>query len=308
MATSFSSIYKRKEERIWRMLIFDGHGSHLSDEFLLLAWEKKILPFLFPSHTSHLLQPLDVGVFQPFKHWHQVCLHEAVAFGDIEFSKVEFLAAFEKMRKQTFKRSTILSAWKKAGLYPLQPDIVLNKMKLFDPPERPVTPPQQIYQPYQGPFQKTPSTRDRPAHQAYLETRLIDHYCDIQPITPGFYRSWKRFTRVSEPKILEGLLIKDREQQRIGAEQARLRRKQGSGKHVQKNGVIYVGTARSQIQERQEAVVNMASERQVKASERGWKRIMKTIQKDIKQWRNSRQTVYSYFQDYVLIELLDRVL
>jgi hypothetical protein len=45
------------------MLIFDGHGSHLSDEFLLFAWEKKILPFLFPAHTTHLLQPLDVGVF-----------------------------------------------------------------------------------------------------------------------------------------------------------------------------------------------------------------------------------------------------
>jgi hypothetical protein len=63
-------------------------------------------------------------------------------------------------------KSTILSAWKKAGLFPFQPTTVINKMKLFDAPERPVTPPQQTapYQPYQGPFQKTLATRDRPAH------------------------------------------------------------------------------------------------------------------------------------------------
>jgi len=51
------------------------------------------------------------------------------------------------MRKQTFKKTTILSAWKKAGLYPFQLDIVIDKMKLFNL-ERPITPPQQIYQPY----------------------------------------------------------------------------------------------------------------------------------------------------------------
>ncbi len=27
-------------------------------------------PFGLPSHTTHLLQPLDVCVFQPLKHWH----------------------------------------------------------------------------------------------------------------------------------------------------------------------------------------------------------------------------------------------
>jgi len=300
----FHRFTEAKKKGVWRMLIFDGHGSHLSDDFLLFAWEKKILPFLFPAHTTHLLQPLDVGVFQPFKHWHQICLHEAVAFGDIEFSKVEFLAAFEAMRKQTFKKTTILSAWKKAGLYPFQPDIVIDKMKLFNS-ERPITPPQQIYQPFQGPFQKTPATRDRPTHQTYLETRLTDHYCDIQPLTPGFYRSWRKFTRVTEPKILEGLLIKDREQERIKAEQARLQRKKGSSKHVQKSGVIYVGAARSQIQERLQEVKNMALERQRKKGDQLWKNMVKGITKHQKQWQNNRIQMISYFKNYVLIELLE---
>lgn len=116
----FHCFTEAKKKGVWRILVFDGHGPYLSDDFLLFACEKKILSLSFP---AHLLQPLDVGVFQPFKHWHEICLHEAVAFGDIEFSKVEFLAAFEVMRKHTFKRGTILSAWKKAGLYPFQPSI-----------------------------------------------------------------------------------------------------------------------------------------------------------------------------------------
>jgi hypothetical protein len=47
----------------YRMLIFDGHGSHLTPEFLDFCWQHHIRPFQLPPHTTHLLQPLDVGVF-----------------------------------------------------------------------------------------------------------------------------------------------------------------------------------------------------------------------------------------------------
>ena len=36
------------------------------------------------------------------------------------------------MRTRTFKQPTILSAWRKAGLYPFNPDIILSKMKNFE--------------------------------------------------------------------------------------------------------------------------------------------------------------------------------
>ncbi|KIM92662.1 hypothetical protein OIDMADRAFT_66409, partial [Oidiodendron maius Zn] len=52
----------------YRMLIFDGHGSHLTQEFLDFCWQHHIRPFQLPAHTTHLLQPLDVGVFQSLKH------------------------------------------------------------------------------------------------------------------------------------------------------------------------------------------------------------------------------------------------
>jgi DDE superfamily endonuclease len=52
----------------YRMLVFDGHRSYLTDEFTYYCWEHDIIPFRLPAHSTHLLQPLDIGVFQPFKH------------------------------------------------------------------------------------------------------------------------------------------------------------------------------------------------------------------------------------------------
>jgi hypothetical protein len=56
------------------LLIYDGHGSYEKYELLHLAKEHNILLFSLPSHTTHMLQPLDVGVFGPFAHtWHKQC-------------------------------------------------------------------------------------------------------------------------------------------------------------------------------------------------------------------------------------------
>jgi len=48
----------------YRMLIFDGHGSHITVPFLEYCEEHNIVPFCLPPHSTHLLQPLDIGCFQ----------------------------------------------------------------------------------------------------------------------------------------------------------------------------------------------------------------------------------------------------
>jgi transposase len=51
-----------------KALLLDSHISHTSDDFVITAAENNILIFTFPSHLTHILQPLDVGIFQPYKH------------------------------------------------------------------------------------------------------------------------------------------------------------------------------------------------------------------------------------------------
>ena len=49
------------------LLIQDGHSSHVSIELVELARKNDIYLLCLPSHTSHILQPLDVGCFKSFK-------------------------------------------------------------------------------------------------------------------------------------------------------------------------------------------------------------------------------------------------
>ena len=49
------------------LLIMDGHGTHMSIELIELARSSGVHLLCLPSHTTHILQPLDVGVFRSFK-------------------------------------------------------------------------------------------------------------------------------------------------------------------------------------------------------------------------------------------------
>jgi hypothetical protein len=51
----------------YRLLILDGHESHQSFNFERYCKDNKIIPLYMPPHSSHLLQPLDVGCFGPLK-------------------------------------------------------------------------------------------------------------------------------------------------------------------------------------------------------------------------------------------------
>jgi hypothetical protein len=89
---------------------------------------------------------LDITVFQPFKHWHKKTVEVAVRTGCINFNKVEFLHEIQSIRLRTFKKGMILSAWEKSGLFPLNPEIVLQKIL------RPQTPPPEESVPLSSPL------------------------------------------------------------------------------------------------------------------------------------------------------------
>jgi hypothetical protein len=51
----------------YRLLICDGHDSHISANLVNFCIRKHIDLILLPPHSSHLLQPLDVAIFGPLK-------------------------------------------------------------------------------------------------------------------------------------------------------------------------------------------------------------------------------------------------
>ena len=106
------------------LLIYDGHGSHTTDEMRKLAEEHNIELFCLLPHTTHHMQPLDVGVFGPLQwRWQEHC-DKVLKITDEEIRKVDFVKEYMAVRDEAFLPETITKAWKKSlGIYLLNPNI-----------------------------------------------------------------------------------------------------------------------------------------------------------------------------------------
>jgi hypothetical protein len=51
-----------------KVLLIDQHSSHMDPEFIIKTTAYNINPYPFLGHLTYVLQPLDVGVFQLYKH------------------------------------------------------------------------------------------------------------------------------------------------------------------------------------------------------------------------------------------------
>lgn len=50
-----------------RMLLLDGHVSHVNSHFLQRCIDYNLILVCLPPHTTHKLQALDKGIFGPYK-------------------------------------------------------------------------------------------------------------------------------------------------------------------------------------------------------------------------------------------------
>ena len=124
----FDQFTKNKRVGVWRMLLFDGYDNHLTREVLSYMECNKIISFCLLPHSTHLCQPLDVEVFQPFKHWHTEAIDTAMRQANGDYIRIDFLANFQAVHDRAFKISTIISAWEETGLIPYNPSIVLDRL------------------------------------------------------------------------------------------------------------------------------------------------------------------------------------
>lgn len=125
----FNKIIRTKIRGLFRLLLLNGFTSHVEYDFIEYAQNNKIILFSFPPHTIHILQPLNVVCFQPFKYYHGKAINTAVQTGDKEFLKVDFLTSFKAFHQQTFKESTVVSAFRKTGIVLYDPSKVLLSLQ-----------------------------------------------------------------------------------------------------------------------------------------------------------------------------------
>jgi len=81
-----------------------------------------------PSHSSHLLQPLDVGCFSPLKRAYSRQIEGLIRDHINHITKLEFLPAFYAAYKQSITKENICASFQGAGLVPHDPDRVIAKL------------------------------------------------------------------------------------------------------------------------------------------------------------------------------------
>jgi hypothetical protein len=87
---------KARLGRDWRLLIVDGHGSHLTKDFIDYCDTHRILLAVLPPHSTHTLQPLDVVMFKPLStaYTHHLTLHLQTTQGLVSIKKGDFFPLF----------------------------------------------------------------------------------------------------------------------------------------------------------------------------------------------------------------------
>ena len=84
-------IRQRHPPNEWVLLIVDGHNSHFSTDFIRTCESSKIELFGIPPHSTHLLQPLDVGLFSPLQHHYAIGIDNFARTHNEAINKRNFL-------------------------------------------------------------------------------------------------------------------------------------------------------------------------------------------------------------------------
>jgi hypothetical protein len=226
-----------------RLLILDGHESHQSLEFQELCRENNIFTLCMPPHSSHLLQPLDVGCFAPLKRAYSREVEDLIRHHINYITKLEFLPAFKIAFTRAFTTANICSAFQGAGLIPFQPDVVLLKL---DVQLRTPTPPTIVEAPWEA---RTPSNVRELEAQSTLIRERVQRHKSSSPAS--IIEAINQLKKGAEVMMLSAELMRDRITSLEKANEAASKRKQRKRKRIQREGVLTKGDGEDLLAQRE---------------------------------------------------------
>ncbi len=225
-----------------RLLIIDGHESHKSLAFQDLCEESNIITLCMPPHSSHILQPLDVGCFAPLKQAYKKELRGLADSHIHHIDKKAFLAAFKPVFNKAFSKKNILSSFRATGLVPHNPDVVLSRLEVQ--PRTP-SPPALGPTPWQP---KTPSNAWEIEAQTTLIVKRITDHKESSP--DSIIEMVLQVKKGSTLKVHSHTLLEARIANLEEANQAASERKKRKKKRIQKGGTLSQAEAEDIVEQR----------------------------------------------------------
>lgn len=105
----FDPLTKVRAGKKPRVLINDGFGTHESLELMKFCYQNNIILCRLPSHTSHKLQPCDVGVFGPLKIAYREEVERLYRGGSNMIGKQHFTLLYDRARRKAMTSRNIIS-------------------------------------------------------------------------------------------------------------------------------------------------------------------------------------------------------
>ncbi|SJX63542.1 related to transposase [Sporisorium reilianum f. sp. reilianum] len=99
----------------YRLLIIDGHRSHMMDAFCNAAWSRQIILLMLLAHATHIMQLLDVSIFGPLtgSYWRLV----AKAAEHVEgINKVQFGTFYTQAQEKVLTQHQARKAFSDCGM------------------------------------------------------------------------------------------------------------------------------------------------------------------------------------------------
>jgi hypothetical protein len=126
----FDKHAKARTTGVYRLLVLDGYDSHHSTDFELYCKENNIITLCMPPHSSHILQPLDVGCFSPLKTAYGKQIEGTMRASITHITKEDFLPAFYTAFQAAITPVNIQGGFRGAGLVPFDPEKVISQLDI----------------------------------------------------------------------------------------------------------------------------------------------------------------------------------
>jgi hypothetical protein len=135
----FDQHTKEKASRGRRLLIVDGHSTHVNLKFINYCDMNRILLAVLPPHSTHRLQPLDVGLFSPLSTYYSEEIDNLIAGsqGLVAMAKRHFWAMFRVAWERAFTKLNTESAWRATGIHPFCPEKIISQVEIKEPSPEP---------------------------------------------------------------------------------------------------------------------------------------------------------------------------
>jgi hypothetical protein len=120
----------RPSKEMPALLILDGFSGHIYVYVLKRAVELNISIICFPLHTTHVMQPMDVGIFSPFKRLYREKYSKWIEqHPDEKLLTQEFAGLISDPFYETMRPSNLVAVFEATGLYPVCPEEVYSKCR-----------------------------------------------------------------------------------------------------------------------------------------------------------------------------------